>query len=173
MNGGLLTEFPSKTNPDRENFPSRNRIVAGMSDAIIIVESAEKGGALITADIANSYSRDVFAVPGGINRQYSRGCNELIRDNKAALVTSAQDLLKMMRWDSQEKSNVRKQRELFIEFTGEEKLLVDILSDNPSIDIDTIANTTRIPLGKASALLLQLELNGIVKSLPGKKYQLA
>ena len=172
-NGGLLTEFPSQTNPDRENFPSRNRIVAGMSDAIIVVESAEKGGSLITADIANSYNRDVFAVPGNINQQYSRGCNELIRDNKAALINSANDLLKMMSWDTSEKNTTKKQRELFIEFTGEEKLLVDVLSDNPSIDIDTIATTTKIPLGKASALLLRLELNGIVKSLPGKQYQLA
>ncbi len=174
MNGGLLTEFPSLTNPDRENFPSRNRIVAGMCDAVIVVESAEKGGALITADVANSYNRDVFAFPGNVTNIYSKGCNRLIRENKAALAETADDILKMMQWDeAPDRKIIPQQKQLFMEFTGEEKLLVDILSENPAVDLDTIAFSTRIPMGKASALLLKLELNGIVKALPGKQFQLA
>lgn len=173
LNGGLLTEFLSQTNPDRENFPSRNRIVAGMCDAVLVIESAEKGGALITADVANSYNRDVFAVPGNVNNIYSRGCNRLIRDNKAALAESAEDIIKMMQWDDAEVKKAPKQRTLFMEFSPEEKKLVDILNEEPAVDLDTIAFTSRIPLGKVSALLLGLELNGVVRSLPGKQFQLA
>ena len=171
--GGLLTEFPSKTNPDRENFPSRNRIVAGMCDAILVIESAEKGGALITADVANSYNRDVFAVPGNINNIYSSGCNKLIKENKAGLVETAEDIIKMMQWENEERKPVLHQQKLFLEFSGEEKLLLDILNEEPAVDLDTIAFTSKIPLGKVSALLLKLELSGVVKALPGKQFQLA
>ena len=171
--GGLLTEFPSMTNPDRENFPSRNRIVAGICDAILVIESAEKGGALITADVANSYNRDVFAVPGNINNIYSRGCNRLIKENKAGLAESADDIIKMMQWENGERKPTLNQQKLFLEFSGEEKLLLDILNEEPALDLDTIAYTAKIPLGKVSAILLKLELNGIVKALPGKQFQLA
>jgi DNA processing protein len=173
LNGGVLTEFPSKTNPDRENFPARNRVVAGISDAVIVVESAEKGGALITAEIANGYNRDVFAVPGNINSQYSKGCNLLIKENKAALIESASDVIKMMQWETNILNEPKiKQRKLFIDLSDAEKRIVDFLADNSAVDIDVLSNQLTLTHSQSAALLLGLEIKGIIKVLPGKQLQL-
>jgi DNA processing protein len=135
--GGLLTEFLTQSNPDRENFPKRNRIVAGLSDAVIVIESALKGGALITAGIANSYNRDVFALPGRINDKFSQGCNFLIKTNRAALIQSADDLIYMMGWMERAKAKPI-QKKLFVKLTDEEKKIVDLLNANETVGIDKI-----------------------------------
>ena len=131
--GGLLTDFISNTNPDKQNFPKRNRIVAGMCDAVIVIESGKKGGSLITAELGNGYNKDVFAIPGRTTDKKSEGCNYLIKNNKAALINSADDFLEMMNWKPTEKTSAKKQRELFIEFTPDEKIIVDILQQQDSI----------------------------------------
>jgi DNA processing protein len=179
-NGGLLTEYTSKTIPDKENFPSRNRIVAGITDAVIVVEAAERGGALITAEIANSYSRDVFAIPGKVNDHYSKGCNRIIRQNKAALVTCGNDILEMMGWKhpdfllekAKEKDKLKAvQKSLFVDLSAEEELVVSGLKE-VKLDIDILAHKISLPMGKLSAILFSLEMKGIVRSLPGKIYEL-
>lgn len=169
-NGGLLTEFKSLTAPDRENFPKRNRIVAGMCDAIVVIESAKKGGALITAGLANSYNRDVFAVPGRLNDKYSMGCNMLIKSNRAALAESALDIAYIMGWDDV-KVNVKAQRELFIQLNGEQKLIYEIISNAKEISIDKLVIESSIPASKVAAALLMLEFEGLIQSLPGKLYK--
>ena len=136
--GGLLTEFISNTNPDKQNFPKRNRIVAGMCDAVIVIETGKKGGSLITAELGNSYNKDVFAIPGRTNDIKSEGCNYLIKNNKASLITCANDLLDMMNWNESKKVQPKKQRELFIEFTADEKVVIDILQSQDSIQIDQL-----------------------------------
>ena len=171
-NGGLLTEFMSDTQPDRENFPKRNRIIAGICDAIVVVEAAEKGGALITAEIGNSYNRDVFAVPGRINDPYSEGTNRLIRKNMAALVQSADDIRYLMGWEEQGKKPDGFQKKIFLEMTADEKVLVDYLNINGSSGIDDICIQCRLSMSTTSAALLNLEFEGIVKSMPGKIYAL-
>ena len=170
-NGGLLSDFPSKTKIDRPNFLRRNRIIAGLADATIIVESAEKGGALVTADIANSYNRDVFAFPGRSTDLYSRGCNKLIKSNEAVLVENQADIEKAMNWDI--KANLPKavQTSLFIELTKEEQKLTDLLKEGDRF-VDEITIATCLPMSKVSALLLGLEFKGLVTSLPGKMYRL-
>jgi DNA processing protein len=170
--GGLLTEFMSDTQPDRENFPKRNRIIAGICDAILVVEAAEKGGALITADIGNSYNRDVFAIPGRISDPYSEGTNRLIRKNMAALVQSAGDIRYLMGWEEQGKKPDGFQKKIFLEMTADEKVLVDYLNINGASGIDDICIQCRLSMSTTSAALLNLEFEGIVKSLPGKIYAL-
>ena len=134
MNCGNLTEHVSQTNPDRENFPKRNRIVAGISDAVIVVEAAHKGGALITAEIANTYNRDVFAVPGRLNDTYSQGCNRLIKTNKAVLIESAADLVYILGWEIQkEKSKSAPQRKLFVDLSADENAIVQLLNQQPML----------------------------------------
>lgn len=169
-NGGLLTEFLSNTNPDKENFPKRNRIVAGMVDAVVVIESKKDGGSLITADIACSYSRDVFAFPGRVNDVTSEGCNYYIKQNKAGLITSAKDMLLAMRWEEDTKKKPV-QRQLFVSLTPEEEVLVDQLK-NGAQHIDELCVNAKFSMSKVSSLLLNLEFSGVVKSLPGKKYQL-
>lgn len=167
--GGLLTEFTSNTKPDRENFPKRNRIVAGMADAVLVVESDRKGGALITAEIGNSYNRDVFAVPGRIGDDYSRGCHFLIKTNRAALVESGNDIAYMMGWEDiivEKKS----QKELFVNLSDEEKLIMKTILENEELAIDQITIKTKLSTSKVAASLLNLEFEGLVKSLPGKLY---
>jgi DNA processing protein len=173
-NGGILTEFLSKSIFVPANFPSRNRIVAGMCDAVIVVESAIKGGALITADIANGYNRDVFAVPGRSGDKYSEGCNEFIRLNKAALLTSADQFAEMMLWEkeSAEKKSEPKQLKIFHELKDEEKILVNLLQQKGKLDIDTISINANMPMSKVSSTLLNLEFAGVLKSLPGKMFEL-
>ena len=171
QNGGLLTEFMSNTNPDRQNFPKRNRIVAGMIDALIVVETAENGGAVITATLADSYNKDVMAFPGNINSKFSKGCNNLIKTNRAALVENAADILSLMRWTKNE-IIPKQQRTLFIEFTEEERLIYDLLQEKKEIGIDELTNSVALSPSTIAGNLLNLEFQGIVVSLPGKRYKL-
>jgi DNA processing protein len=172
-NGGLLTEFLPGTNPDRENFPMRNRIVAGMCDATIVVESSHKGGSLITADLANEYARDVFAFPGDITREFSRGCNDLIKRQKAHLIASGDDFLEVMNWKEEENKPIKTiQQKLFISTNQEEQQLIDILVKQHEQQLDVLALKMDLPVSRVSVLLLNLEFQGIVQSLPGKKYKL-
>lgn len=170
--GGLLTDFMSKTIPDRENFPRRNRIVAGIADATIVIESKKDGGSLITADIANSYSRDVFAFPGKVGDITSEGCNNIIKQNKAALLQSAADIIYIMGWEENKKKNAPQQRQLFVELNADEEILVNLLKEKNSVNVDDICLLAKMPMSKVSSLLLTLEFSGIVKSLPGKIYRL-
>jgi DNA processing protein len=170
--GGLLTEFPSDTNPDRENFPKRNRIVAGMSDAVIVVEAGRKGGALITAELGNSYHRDVFAFPGRVGDTYSEGCNNLIKTNRAALIQSAKDLEYIMGWDNKKKEKKAVQKQLFVDLKPEEETIVKVLRDKGKINIDELSVLSDMPMSQTATVLLHLEFSGLVKSLPGKMYQL-
>ncbi len=170
--GGLLTHFTSNTLPDRQNFPKRNRLVAGMCDALIVIESGIKGGSLITAELANSYNKDVFAIPGRTTDSKSEGCNYLIKTNKAALINSADDLLENMRWNDV-KPAVKKQRELFIELSADEKIIVDILRQKENTHIDELYFKSGLSSSAAASALLMLEMQNVIQSLPGKVYKLA
>jgi DNA processing protein len=176
-NGGFMTEFWSTSNPDRENFVKRNRIVAGMSEATIVIESAEKGGSLITANIANEYNRDVFAVPGRISDKYSAGCNNLIKTQRAHLLNSAADLVYILNWDLDEitsKSyNDKKviQKQLFVSLTEEEQKIYDYLQTKNQELMDIIALDCDFPIFKISSILLNMELKGVVRPLPGKLFE--
>lgn len=169
--GGLLTEFMSQTNPDRENFPKRNRIVAGMCDALIVVESKRQGGSLITATIANAYNKDVFAFPGRADELLSEGCNGLIKSNKANLIESAEDLFYIMNWN-EEKKQPKSQIQLFTNLSDEEQFIMDCFKDKSQLHIDEICAFTQLPISKTSSHLLTLEFSNLVKSLPGKMFQL-
>ena len=162
----------SQTNTDRENFPKRNRIVAGMWDALIVVESKRQGGSLITATIANAYNKDVFAFPGRANEVLSEGCNGLIKSNRANLIESAEDLYYIMNWNEETKISKSKQIPLFVDVNNEEKVIVDCLKDKTQLHIDEICSTTQLPISKTSAYLLTLEFSNVIKSMPGKMYQL-
>lgn len=170
-NGGLLTDFWSNTNPDRENFVKRNRIVAGLSQATIVIESAEKGGSLITADIANSYNRDVFAVPGRITDTFSKGCNQFIKTNRAAVLSSAKDLAYILGWEKDNEAKKAIQKQLFIELSNPEKEVYSYLLKEGKQQIDMIGLHCNLPTFKAASLLLELELKGVVKPLPGKIFE--
>lgn len=171
--GGLLTDFMSQTNPDAENFPKRNRIVAGMCDAVVVIESKKGGGSLITTDIANSYNRDVFAFPGRINDENSEGCNNLIKSHKAALIQSANDLVYVMGWQKDEKKkSASKQQKLLIDLNPEEEVIVNLLQNKEGVAIDELCFNSKMSVSKISSVLLTLELQGVVKSLPGKAYKL-
>ncbi len=169
-NGGLVTEFMSGSKPDRENFPRRNRIIAGMVDALIVVESAKKGGALITANIASTYNRDVFAVPGRVGDPFSEGCNFLIRTNQAELLENAQNLRYIMGWEKKNKSAAH-QTKLFREFSDEEKIIMDLFEEQNECGVDDIMVKSKLPASKLAALLLSLEFDGIITALPGKIYR--
>lgn len=166
--GGILTEFPSGTLPNRENFPKRNRIIAGLADATLIIEAGSKGGALITADIANSYSRDVFAIPGRTNDPMSEGCNNLIKYNKAALITSAKDIVRSMNWEPKTVQN--KQTSLFQELTEDELVVAKMLSDHGDCGIDMLINISEYSASKMAAILLSLEFKNLIRCIPGKRY---
>jgi len=168
--GGLLTEFLSKSVPDRENFPKRNRIVAGMSDAVVVVESDKKGGAIITAGLGNSYNRDVFAVPGRVGDDGSRGCNLLIRTNRAALAENGNDIAYLMGWEDKTVQK-REQPQLFVSFSEEENTLLEIIRDTESIAIDHLVVKSGLQASKVAAALLNLEFEGAVQSIPGKRYK--
>lgn len=170
-NGGLISDFISETKIDRANFLRRNRIIAGLADATIVVESAEKGGALVTADIANSYNRDVFAFPGRSTDVYSRGCNKIIKLNEAVLIDNQADIEKAMNWDIKVSTTHAYQTSLFVELTQEEQKLVDLLKGGDRF-VDEITIETQLPMSKVSALLLGLEFKGMIVSLPGKMYRL-
>lgn len=172
-NGGLLTEFLSGTNPDRENFPKRNRIVAGISDAVIVVEAAKRGGALITAEIANSYNRDVFAVPGNLGSTFSEGCNFLIKTNKAALLTAPEDLKYILGWEESVKHAKPSQTALFQELEGlQKKIWHNLNNAGGKQELDRLCLELKEPVGKVLQHLMTMELNGLVKSYPGKVYSL-
>ncbi len=168
--GGFLTEFRSGNDPERENFVKRNRIVAGISEATIVIESAEKGGSLITANLANDYNRDVFAVPGRITDKYSQGCNLLIKTQRAHALTSAADLIYLLGWDvAAAPKPVQKQ--LFVTLEGDEKTVYDFLAGNGKELLDIIALECGFPIHKTSSLLLGMELKGVVRPLPGKLFE--
>jgi DNA processing protein len=169
-NGGLLTDFVSDTLPERNNFIKRNRIIAGLSDATLIVESGIKGGALITADIANSYNRDVFAVPGRPDDQWSAGCNSMIRSNKAALVENSKDIEEFLDWKPVKK-NIPVQKTLFSDLDESEKLIYELINKEGELNIDTICRALGMPVYKLSSLLLQMEFKGLVKCFPGNIYR--
>lgn len=170
--GGLLTEFIPGTNPDRENFPKRNRIVAGLCDATIVIESKIKGGSLITANLANDYNRDVFAYPGSIHMETSQGCNKLIADQKAHLLQSPDDFLTMMNWKNDTKKNDI-QKALFHNLSEIQTKITDIISLYKSIQIDVISLKAELPISQLNAELFLLEMSGVIQALPGKKYCIA
>ncbi len=173
-NGALVSDFISGTNPDRQNFPDRNRIVVGMTDATIVVESAIKGGALISAEIANNYNKDVFAFPGRITDEYSQGCIKLIKEHKANLVTSAKDIIEFMNWDL-EKSTKNKEilpPQLFHDLSVNEKIVYDCILAKDKIHIDELSLHIQLPQSAITSNLLQLEMKGIIASLPGKIYKI-
>ena len=173
-NGGLLTEFRSKSKPDKHNFPIRNRIVAGMSDATIVIETGIKGGSMITAELANGYNKDVFAFPGRTSDVKSAGCNYLIKNNKAVLLTEAGELIDVMNWEeAKSKKEKKNQKEIFIELSKDEKLIIDILNEKESVSIDEINLKSGLSSSSVAAAILNLELQNVVLSLPGKLYQLA
>jgi len=174
-NGGLITEFMSKTVPDKENFPKRNRIIAGMSDAVVVIEAAQRGGALITAEIALSYNRDVLAVPGTVLSNYSKGCNKLIKQNKAALIESAEDIIYALGWENLNevsKKSKSKQKEIFIDLNEDEQSIVLLLKDKEYMSVDDISYALSFSLSKVATLLLNLEFNGVITAMPGKRYKL-
>ena len=174
--GGLLTEFMTQTNADKANFVRRNRIVAGMADAVILVESAAKGGGLITAEIAQSYDRGVFAFPGNVNAEFSKGCNNLIRDNGAGLISNADDFVKAMEW--QDEAILKQaiadgiERSIFLDLTPEEEKIVNFLQKNNDLQLNILSVKTGIPIGQLTAFLFQLEMKGVVKPLAGGMYHL-
>ena len=172
--GGLLTEFMTETNPDRHNFVSRNRIVAGMCDATIVVQSAEKGGSLITAELAFGYNRECFAFPGRLGDEYSKGCNQLIHNNSATLLLSAEDLVETLCWRDAnlpvKTENV--QRSLFLDLSEEEKKVVGILEKRGSLQINTLVVEADIPVKRMNAILFELEMKGVLRVLAGGMYQL-
>jgi len=172
-NGGLLTEFWSGSVPEKENFVRRNRIVAGMSDATIVIESASKGGSLITANLANDYSREVFAVPGKTTDKYSEGCNNLIKTQRANLLTSVDDILYMLNWDSKPKKEKAVQKQLFLDLNSEEQKIYDYLHTNGKEMLDIIAKGCEIPVYKTASVLFDLEMKGVVRPLPGKMFEIA
>lgn len=170
QNGGFMTEFPSGIEPIRENFIRRNRIVAGLSQATIVIESALKGGSLITAQMANDYGRDVFAVPGRVNDTMSQGCHQLIKTHRAQILTSAADLVYQLNWDLQQPPKVRQQQLLF-ELEPTEQKVYDFLKTGGKEQIDWIARGCNLPIYELSSLLLQMELKGVVCPLPGKYFE--
>ena len=174
--GGLLTEFMTQTNADKPNFVRRNRIVAGMADAVVLVESAAKGGGLITAEIAQSYDRSVFAFPGNVDAEFSKGCNNLIRDNGAALITSADDFVKAMGWYDETLRRLANtdgiERNLFPDLSPEEQAVVNLLQQTNDLQLNILSVKTGIPIGQLTAFLFQLEMKGVVKPLAGGMYHL-
>lgn len=170
-NGGFLTEFWSNSNPEKENFVKRNRIVAGMSEATVVIESAEKGGSLITAIMANEYNRDVFAVPGRTSDKYSLGCNNLIKTQRANLMTSAADLVYILNWELESKATKPVQKQLFVILDNEEQKVYDYLQQNGKQLLDIIALDCDFPIFRISSVLLNMELKGLVRPLPGKLFE--
>lgn len=172
--GGLLTDFPSETNPDKPNFIKRNRIIAGLSDATIVIESANRGGSLITADMAFSYGREVFAFPGRTTDLHSQGCNRIIRQNKAGLISNAADFIAAMGWDAENNPSKRAQPQsldLFPE-TNENRLILSILREQKEVHLNQLALELNIPVYQLCTILFELEMNGVVKAAPGNTYKL-
>jgi DNA processing protein len=174
QNGGLLSEYPSGTIPDRENFPQRNRIVAGMADATVVIEAGIKGGALITAEIANSYNRDVFAFPGRVDDVYSEGCNFLIRHNKAALLTCPADLAYSMGWERSQESKPVEQFMLPFDLSADEQIIFNFIQQHKTpVAIDDLSLKINMPMSQIAMGLLNMEMQGYIRSLPGKTYKVS
>ncbi|HET6767448.1 MAG TPA: DNA-processing protein DprA [Chitinophagaceae bacterium] len=177
--GGLLTEFRSGTKPDKHNFPTRNRIVAGMSDATIVIETGAKGGSMITAELANGYNKDVFALPGRITDHKSAGCHFLIRNNKAMLLTDAAELIEVMGWEEKSQipiaigTKVKSQKAMFIELSKEEKIIIDLLNEKETVHIDELNMRSGLSTSATAIAVLNLELQNVIISLPGKIYRLS
>lgn len=169
-NGGFITDFTSDDKFDRKNFVKRNRIIAGMTEATIVIESAEKGGSLITADFASQYNREVFAIPGRPQDRFSIGCNNLIKKNQAHLITSAADIVYLLNWDI-EKEKAGKQQSLFVDLNENEKKVVEVLAENGKKELDDLVIKTNIPSHQLASILLNLELKGKIRPLPGKQYE--
>jgi len=171
--GGLLTDFMSGTNPDAVNFPKRNRIVAGLCDALVIVESGHKGGSLITATIANSYNKDVFAFPGRAGDILAEGCNGLIKKNRAVLIENSADLLDAMQWQPQEKKEKKTDTQipLPVNLSETEKNILNLFPEKQNLHLDELSYKSKMPIGQLSALLLQMEFSNLIKSKPGKLYE--
>lgn len=169
-NGGFMTEFWSSSNPDKEKFVRRNRIVAGMSEATIVIESADKGGSLITANMANDYNRDVFAVPGRVTDKYSQGCNNLIKTQKANVLTSVADLVYILNWDVEKRAKPV-QKQLFVELDSNEQKIYNFLIKNGKELLDIIAIQCDFPIFRISGILLNMELKGVIRPLPGKLFE--
>ena len=172
VHGGLVTENFFSTKPDAHNFPARNRIIAGLTDALIVVEAAQKGGALITAEIANSYNKDVFAFPGNIGQSYSLGCNNLIKSNKAHLLTSVKDLEYIMNWDKETIPKKKEKLSLDTFEHDEQTVLRILLENNNQLMIDEISWRSGLPISQLASVLLGLEFKNILTSLPGKIYRI-
>jgi DNA processing protein len=170
--GGLLTELRSGVKPDKHHFPGRNRIVAGISDAVVVIETGIKGGSMITADLANSYNRDVFAVPGKTTDVKSAGCNHLIQSNKAILLTDAQQLIETLGWEEKPKTRRITQRELFIPLSEEEKVVVTILAEKENMHIDELNLRSGLHSSAIAAAILNLEMQNVIQCLPGRMYKL-
>ncbi|MFV0530923.1 MAG: DNA-processing protein DprA [Flavobacteriales bacterium] len=171
-NGGLLSEFSSFHKPIREHFLRRNRIIAGLSHATIIIESAQKGGAMTTAKVAFDYNRDVMALPGNINNHFSQGCNNLIKNNIASLITSSEDLIRLLNWEEKPLQKKSVQKQLFIHLEATEQIIYDYLSVHEKQTADQLSLTLQIPMPRLSVELLNMELKGVVQALPGKMYKL-
>ncbi len=169
--GGLLTDYMSGTNPDAVNFPKRNRIVAGLCDALVVVESKRTGGSLITATIASSYNKDVFAFPGQAGDPLAEGCNGLIKRNRAALIENGADLLDAMNWQERQPDNKIKQLPLMLNLSDDEKSVLNVFNDRKQVHIDELCSSLSQPVSRVSATLLQLEFSNLVKSRPGKMYE--
>lgn len=170
-NGGFLTEFWSTSNPDRENFLKRNRIIAGISEATVVVESAEKGGSLVTADLANGYNREVFAVPGRSSDKFSKGCNDLIKHQKAHMLTSAAELIYLLGWELKQEEEKVIQKQLFVHLDKTEQAIYSYLQHNGKQLLDTVALECKLPIYKTSSTLLNMEMKGAVRPLPGKLFE--
>lgn len=171
-NGGFITDFWFNEGVKRENFLKRNRIIAGLSQATLVIESAKKGGSLVTADIANSYNREVFAVPGKATDIYSQGCNNLIKTNQAALITCAEDVIKMLNWEVKKSLSKPIQKQLFITLTNEQQQICEVLVKQGKLELDSISLQCKLPINKVNSLLFELEMKGVVRPLPGKYFEL-
>lgn len=167
--GGILTEFITKTEPFPQHFPMRNRIIAGMADAVVIIETANRGGSMITAYVANEYNKDVFAVPGRLNDPLSQGCNYLIKTHRASLLESAEDIAYVLRWERQQKGI---QKQLFPTVTADEQLVLNILVGEDAVHLDIIIQKTQMSTSRLAAILLELELRGVIGAVPGKSFRL-
>ena len=170
--GAVVSDYTSQDQIHRGNFLARNRIIAALSDCTVVVESANKGGALVTANIAASYSRDVFAVPGRVSDEFSKGCNRLIMNNQAAAITCAEDLLKAMRWESKLIPEEATELELFPQLTAEQQAVIDLLRKQGDLHINDLAGLMAMPIYRLMATLVELDTKGLIATLPGCRYSL-
>ncbi len=171
VNGGLLTEYTSQIGPEREHFPMRNRLIAGLCDALLVVQTAEKGGSMISAELANHYHKEVFALPGKISDPQSRGCNQLIKSHRAQLIESAADIAHGLGWD--QSTSISVQQALFPSLSREEQCIMKVLETRTSTAIDQLQIEAKIGSSQMAALLLNLEFKGLIRALPGKRYTLS